>query len=60
MGASKDLLNEISGVSKKVTPQTIENDTDDITIEEFNEGTQDLKDLALGKGHEKTDPNIRT
>ena len=60
MGASKDLLNEISGISKKVTPQTIENDTDDITIEEFNEATQDLKDLALGKGQEKTDPNIRT
>lgn len=60
MGASKDLLNEISAVSKKITPQTIEKGTDDITEGEFNEATQVLKDLALEKGQEKTDPNIRT
>ena len=57
MGASKDLLNEISEVSKKITPQTIEKDTEDITVEEFNKATQDLNDL--GKGQEKTDSNIK-
>lgn len=59
IGASKDLLNEISGISKKITPQAIENDCDDITIDEFTGATQVVKDLALGKGQEKKDPNIR-
>lgn len=60
MGAPKHVLNEISGVSKKITPQSIEIATDDITIEEFKEATHVLKDLALGKEQEGKDPDIRT
>ena len=59
MGAGKSLLNEISGISKKLTPQLIESKTEEVTIEEFNEATQDLKDLVLDKRQEKKNSNTR-
>lgn len=60
MGASKELLDEISGANKKISHKSVEKATDDITIEEFNDATQDLKDLARENEQEKRDPNIRT
>ena len=58
MGAPRSLLNEISNLSKKVTPKSVEVATEDVTIEEFKEATSELKDLALEKEQEKKDPNI--
>ncbi len=49
MGASKELLDEISGANKKISHQSVEKATDDITIEEFNDSTQDLMALAAKK-----------
>lgn len=59
MGASKDLLNEISGVSKKITPELIEEATDDITMEEFARETHTLKELTRDKKREEKSPNNR-
>lgn len=59
MGAHKELLNEISGVSKKVTQQSVEIATEDLTIEEFNEATKDLRGLVIEERQEKDNPNIR-
>ena len=60
IGASKELLDEISGTNKKISHQSVENGIDDITIDEFNDATKELKDLAKGKEKENSNPNIRT
>lgn len=49
MGAPKSFLNIISGESKGVTPKDVEKSTYDLTIEEFNSATNNLKELVLGK-----------
>ena len=60
MGAPKKLLDEISGVTKKISHESVEKATDDITIEEFKDATKDLKDLTRGSEHKKTNSDIRT
>ena len=58
MGAPKNILNEISEVSKKITPQSIENVTQDLTIEEYNNAVQDIKNLTLNKEKNNTEHDI--
>lgn len=61
MGASKELLDKISGADKKISHQSVEKATDDITIDEFNDAIKDLKDLDnTHKLEENKNPNIRT
>lgn len=60
IGASKELLNEISGISKKITPELVEDATEDITISEFHEATQEFKGLAEERGEEKDDSDEKS
>ena len=53
IGASKELLCEISGKDKKISPQLIEETTEDVTMGEFSGAIKDLKDIAQTK-----EPNV--
>lgn len=59
MGAPKSVLNSISEVSKSISQKSVEAATDDISMQEFTEATQALKNLAKEREQVKTDPNIR-
>ena len=56
IGASKELLCEISGKDIKISPESIEKDTEDTTMEGFRGGVKDLKSITQTK--EPIVPNI--
>jgi len=65
MGASKELLDEISGANKIISHQSVIKATDDVTIGEFCEATQDLiASDKLRRGEivkeKKEDPSVGT
>lgn len=55
IGAPKKLLNEISGANKKISHQSVEEAISNITIEEFKEATQNLRNLTIEKGQKETE-----
>lgn len=60
MGAPKRILKQIFGITPKITPNCIEEATHVITMGDFSQATQDLKEIALDKKNERINPTGRT
>lgn len=60
MGASKEVLNEISGEKKKISYQSVVKATEQITIEDFREASQALKGIDSRSKEQNEINNSRT